>query len=94
MDEHPDEAEQIRNKFEEMEKVWNDLRELLKQREESLGEAGNLQKFVRDLDRFQVCVRLFDDAIVPLVTLLNFMIMCFHFLDVMESSRSNSNNLF
>ena len=61
MDEHPDEAEQIRRKFEQMEKVWNDLRELLKQREESLGEAGNLQKFARDLDQFQVsffCARL------------------------------------
>ena len=54
MDEHPDEAQQIRTKFEEMEKVWNELREMLKQREESLGEAGTLQKFVRDLDQFQV----------------------------------------
>jgi len=66
MDEHPDEAEQIRNKFEEMEKVWNDLRKLLKQREESLGEAGNLQKFVRDLDQFQVSL-LFILPIFPIL---------------------------
>jgi len=52
--EHPEEAEEIKKKFDEMEKVWNDLREALRQREDSLGEAGNLQKFLRDVDRFQV----------------------------------------
>ena len=58
--EHPDEAEQIRDKFEQMEKVWNELREMLRQREEVLGEAGNLQKFVCDLDRFKVSFELFS----------------------------------
>nr|CAB3266546.1 spectrin beta chain, non-erythrocytic 1-like [Phallusia mammillata] len=51
--EHPDEADEIKGKFEQMEKVWKELRDMLKQREDSLGEAGNLQKFLRDLDRFQ-----------------------------------------
>ena len=53
-DKHPDEAQQIQSKFKEMEGIWKQLQEMLKQREESLGEASNLQKFVRDLDQFQV----------------------------------------
>uniref|UniRef100_H2ZPE1 Spectrin beta chain n=1 Tax=Ciona savignyi TaxID=51511 RepID=H2ZPE1_CIOSA len=51
--EHPEEADEIRKKFEQMERVWQELRDMLRQREDSLGEAGNLQKFLRDLDRFQ-----------------------------------------
>nr|XP_026689485.1 spectrin beta chain, non-erythrocytic 1 isoform X2 [Ciona intestinalis] len=51
--EHPEEADEIRSKFEQMEKVWQELRDMLRKREDSLGEAGNLQKFLRDLDRFQ-----------------------------------------
>ena len=53
-DKHPEEADEIRKKFEQMENVWNELRKMLRQREDSLGAAGNLQKFLKDLDRFQV----------------------------------------
>ena len=51
--EHPEESDEIQKKLEELEKVWEALRDLLKKREESLGEAGDLQKFLKDLDRFQ-----------------------------------------
>ena len=54
--EHPEESDEIQKKLEELEKVWEALRDLLKRREESLGEAGDLQKFLKDLDRFQVCL--------------------------------------
>lgn len=52
--EHPDDADDIHKKYDEITEVWEELRDLLKKREDSLGEAGNLQKFLQNLDAFQV----------------------------------------
>lgn len=52
--EHPDDADDIRKKYDEITEEWDELRDLLKKREDSLGEAGNLQKFLQNLDAFQV----------------------------------------
>ena len=49
---HPDEARDIRNKVGQINSVWYELKEILRRREESMGEAAELQKFLRDLDHF------------------------------------------
>ncbi|XP_067877956.1 spectrin beta chain, non-erythrocytic 1-like isoform X6 [Heterodontus francisci] len=51
--EHPEQAEAILARLSEINSVWEDLKDTLKKREESLGEAGKLQEFLRDLDDFQ-----------------------------------------
>ena len=49
---HPEEAQDIRNKVGQINSVWYELKEILHRREESMGEAAELQKFLRDLDHF------------------------------------------
>ncbi|CAF3032963.1 unnamed protein product [Rotaria sp. Silwood2] len=49
---HPDEAKDIHNKVNQINSVWYELKEILRRREESMGEAAELQKFLRDLDHF------------------------------------------
>jgi len=51
---HPQESKEIRDRIDEITGVWMDLKELLNKREESMGEAAELQKFLRDLDHFSV----------------------------------------
>jgi len=51
---HPAESAEIRSRLEEITGVWMDLKDLLNKREESMGEAAELQKFLRDLDHFSV----------------------------------------
>ncbi|XP_072407098.1 spectrin beta chain, non-erythrocytic 1-like isoform X3 [Chiloscyllium punctatum] len=51
--EHPEQAEAILARLSEISGVWEDLKDTLKKREESLGEASKLQEFLRDLDDFQ-----------------------------------------
>ncbi|XP_041353644.1 spectrin beta chain-like isoform X2 [Gigantopelta aegis] len=52
-DEKPEEAQAIREKIAEINNVWMDLKEMLKERDEKLGEAGELQRFLGSLDHFQ-----------------------------------------
>ena len=52
-DEKPEEAQAIREKIAEINNVWMDLKEMLKERDEKLGEAGELQRFLGNLDHFQ-----------------------------------------
>ncbi|CAF4742601.1 unnamed protein product, partial [Rotaria sp. Silwood1] len=49
---HPEEAHDIRTKIGQINSVWYELKEILRRREESMGEAAELQKFLRDLDHF------------------------------------------
>ncbi|CAF3404439.1 unnamed protein product [Rotaria sp. Silwood1] len=49
---HPEEATDIHNKVNQINSVWYELKEILRRREESMGEAAELQKFLRDLDHF------------------------------------------
>lgn len=51
---HPQESAEIKSRLEEITGVWLDLKELLNKREETMGEAAELQKFLRDLDHFSV----------------------------------------
>lgn len=49
---HPQEASDIKEKVEQIGNVWVELKDILKKREETMGEAADLQKFLRDLDHF------------------------------------------
>ncbi|KAK2824698.1 hypothetical protein Q5P01_021873 [Channa striata] len=51
--EHPEQSEAIRGRLAGITGVWDEMKETLKTREESLGEASKLQQFLRDLDDFQ-----------------------------------------
>ncbi|XP_033634187.1 spectrin beta chain-like [Asterias rubens] len=51
--EHPEDAEEIRHRYNLIIEIWEELKELLKTREAALNEAGDLQQFLRDLDEFQ-----------------------------------------
>ena len=50
--EHPEETREIRSRLDEIAGVWLELKELLQAREERMGEAADLHKFLRDLDHF------------------------------------------
>lgn len=52
-EEHPGWATPIRAHVFEIREVWREMKETLHTREESLGEASKLQKFLRDLDDFR-----------------------------------------
>uniref|UniRef100_G3PBD2 Spectrin beta chain n=1 Tax=Gasterosteus aculeatus aculeatus TaxID=481459 RepID=G3PBD2_GASAC len=51
--EHPDQSEAIRGRLAGITAVWDEMKDTMKNREESLGEASKLQQFLRDLDDFQ-----------------------------------------
>ncbi|XP_043916434.1 spectrin beta chain, non-erythrocytic 1-like isoform X2 [Protopterus annectens] len=51
--EHPDQEASITGRLNEINDAWKDLKDTMKKREESLGEASKLQGFLRDLDDFQ-----------------------------------------
>uniref|UniRef100_I3JIG6 Spectrin beta chain n=1 Tax=Oreochromis niloticus TaxID=8128 RepID=I3JIG6_ORENI len=52
-EEHPDQANAITCRLAEITAVWEEMKNTLKNREESLGEARKLQQFLRELDDFQ-----------------------------------------
>merc|ERR1719376_301827 len=52
-EDRPEEAEEIRREVDEIKVVWEDLKRVLRARDEALGEASELQNFLRDLDHFQ-----------------------------------------
>ena len=49
---HPEDVQDINQKVGQINSVWYELKEILRRREESMGEAAELQKFLRDLDHF------------------------------------------
>lgn len=51
--EHPEEAELIRERAERIRQVWEQLTHLLRETDSKLEEAGDLHRFLRDLDHFQ-----------------------------------------
>ncbi|XP_031340311.1 spectrin beta chain isoform X2 [Photinus pyralis] len=52
--EHPEEAALIRERITQIQIVWEELTQMLKERDAKLEEAGDLHRFLRDLDHFQV----------------------------------------
>ncbi|KAG9510173.1 Spectrin beta chain, partial [Fragariocoptes setiger] len=50
---HPEEARQINEEVNKIKKSWVDLNSLIKERDAKLEEAGDLHRFLRDLDHFQ-----------------------------------------
>ncbi|CAH0560832.1 unnamed protein product [Brassicogethes aeneus] len=52
-EEHPEEAAVIRKRIEEIQIIWERLTLMLKERDSKLEEAGDLHRFLRDLDHFQ-----------------------------------------
>ncbi len=51
---HPEEAVVIRQRTNKLREVWELLTAMLKERDEKLEEAGDLHRFLKDLDHFQV----------------------------------------
>uniref|UniRef100_A0A3B4BA65 Spectrin beta chain n=1 Tax=Periophthalmus magnuspinnatus TaxID=409849 RepID=A0A3B4BA65_9GOBI len=51
--EHPEQSEAIKGQLQHIKGVWAEMKDTMKNREESLGEASKLQQFLRDLDDFQ-----------------------------------------
>ncbi|EEC14090.1 spectrin beta chain, putative [Ixodes scapularis] len=51
--EHPEEADAIQERILQIKTVWEQLTQLLKERDAKLEEAGDLHRFLRDLDHFQ-----------------------------------------
>ncbi|XP_023703245.1 spectrin beta chain isoform X6 [Cryptotermes secundus] len=52
--EHPDEAALIRERITQIQQIWEQLTQMLKERDSKLEEAGDLHRFLRDLDHFQM----------------------------------------
>ncbi|XP_049795155.1 spectrin beta chain isoform X2 [Schistocerca nitens] len=51
--EHPEERELIQERIDQIKLVWEQLTQMLKERDAKLEEAGDLHRFLRDLDHFQ-----------------------------------------
>ncbi|XP_048516280.1 spectrin beta chain isoform X2 [Athalia rosae] len=51
--EHPEEAAVIRERITQIHTIWEQLTQMLKERDAKLEEAGDLHRFLRDLDHFQ-----------------------------------------
>ncbi|XP_075902338.1 spectrin beta chain, non-erythrocytic 1-like isoform X1 [Nelusetta ayraudi] len=51
--EHPEQSDAMKGRLAEITAVWDEMKETMKNREESLGEASKLQQFLRELDDFQ-----------------------------------------
>ncbi|XP_018330207.1 spectrin beta chain isoform X2 [Agrilus planipennis] len=51
--EHPEEAAVIRERIIQIQIVWEQLTQMLKERDAKLEEAGDIHRFLRDLDHFQ-----------------------------------------
>ncbi|ODM93367.1 Spectrin beta chain, partial [Orchesella cincta] len=52
-EDHPEEAALIRERIEQIRTVWEQMTHMLKERDSKLEEAGDLHRFLRDLDHFQ-----------------------------------------
>jgi len=50
---HPEEAVVIQQRISRLREVWEQLTEMLKERDAKLEEAGDLHRFLKDLDHFQ-----------------------------------------
>ncbi|KAG9336798.1 hypothetical protein JZ751_003146 [Albula glossodonta] len=50
---HPENAANILGRQRELDRAWDELKQTLKDREDSLGEVSKLQTFLQDLDDFQ-----------------------------------------
>lgn len=53
IEEHPEEADVIQRNIGKIKESWEQLKQLLKDRDAKLEEAGDLHRFLRDLDHFQ-----------------------------------------
>ncbi|XP_059484523.1 spectrin beta chain isoform X2 [Neocloeon triangulifer] len=51
--EHPEEAALIRERIGQISQSWEELTQMLKERDAKLEDAGDLHRFLRDLDHFQ-----------------------------------------
>ncbi|KAK6634026.1 hypothetical protein RUM44_004633 [Polyplax serrata] len=54
---HSDEADVIRDRIAQIKVVWEQLTQMLKERDAKLEEAGDLHRFLRDLDHFQTWLK-------------------------------------
>ncbi|XP_071963526.1 spectrin beta chain-like isoform X2 [Antedon mediterranea] len=61
--EHPEEEEQIKARYNDITEAWVNLNDVLKERESALADAGDLHQFLGDLDEFQVWLTKTQTAI-------------------------------
>ena len=50
--EYPEEAVNIQTRFDSLQLCWDDLSKMVKQKNESLAEMGELKRFIMSLDEF------------------------------------------
>ncbi|KAJ6218483.1 hypothetical protein RDWZM_009640 [Blomia tropicalis] len=62
-EQHPEEAKEIRERITQISTVFDQLNELIKVRDAKLGEAGDLHRFLRDLDHFQTWLKNTQTAV-------------------------------
>lgn len=60
---HPEEAEQIRERITQISGVFDQLNQMIKARDAKLEEAGDLHRFLRDLDHFQTWLKNTQTAV-------------------------------
>ncbi|KAM6171011.1 spectrin beta chain, erythrocytic [Erethizon dorsatum] len=63
MESHPEQKDDIGQRYADVEKLWETLQEALKDQEASLGEASKLQGFLQDLDEFQAWLSMAQKAV-------------------------------
>lgn len=63
MESHPEQKDDIGQRYSNVEKLWEILQEALKDQEASLSEASKLQAFLQDLDEFQAWLSMAQKAV-------------------------------
>uniref|UniRef100_A0A8C2UX42 Spectrin beta chain n=1 Tax=Chinchilla lanigera TaxID=34839 RepID=A0A8C2UX42_CHILA len=63
MESHPEQKDDIGQRYAGVEKLWETLQEALKDQEASLGEASKLQGFLQNLDDFQAWLSMAQKAV-------------------------------
>ncbi|KAM5273598.1 spectrin beta chain, erythrocytic [Ctenodactylus gundi] len=63
MESHPEQKEDIGQRYADVETLWENLQDALKGQEASLGEASKLQAFLQDLDDFQSWLSMAQKAV-------------------------------
>lgn len=53
-DSHPEEAQVVMDRVNKLQREWQELDQMLRERKDKLEEAGDLHRFLKDLDHFQV----------------------------------------
>ena len=72
---HPEEAIVIKQRTNRLREVWDQLSTMLKERDEKLEEAGDLHRFLKNLDHFQTWLSKTESDIANQVLLLELQLL-------------------